>query len=855
MSRSVLSPTRMNRRPSFVPPLQISSLSNRSNIVHLGGIDSPQLSPILPHGSVPTSTSDRIASIINTPVLLTDVERMVQDSLVQNSEFALHRDSIMAQLEYELDHASNHFTKQPLPDDDILCNNEANRQANVLACSDPDHYSQYRYDDTQTTECTDEKGFIQSISSRNIPELVGWLKDNGKIFFDTTLDDVITGTSFDNWNWALVENEMTSNPAGEYYLNMVAVEDIYEFGTKHVFLGNQMSIFAAGEMQIDRTNNIVRYNFNSSNIADIDAKLPVQVRVYKIFQSMLPFGYTMINDQLNMQLSNITGVSYTPKYFSFYRTKACMSDAKVDTLNRWLKQHKRSFDPNRQIDIKKIYKRLTHKLEKMGYINLRYLGQGAFGRVYDATEDKTGRRVAVKVSSQISLTEIDGGGRLEHPNILHAKGFGLHPVRGGQPGTLEQIIVMPKLRPFSILLVTSGLDAIRICYEIASGISFLHDNDFYHCDLKPDNLLVHPTTNMTIIGDLNLLGDANAPAMACGHIGWIAPENITHYNPDVIYGVDGKKNDVFTLGLLFAYMLSGGLMLVPHLDTEVATYHDIVDDPETTVTNFMNGPTLDWMDNDIGPGTKDAWTKLITNMILPNVDKRYTIQDVFASNVFAEASYEVPLPGRVLASMDHSYPITPSGLNYSCFAALVDRAFEHLKFYPACIFFMFHVYANCLSPNFAHIFPTAFNAQQRAEHAAFFAAKITGKYYSISEVNTVVNDLVSMFGQCTRETYAHMLVGYLRQVKGHIRVVNIFDKATSLAEVEWALEWILKVCIGEKPYKDPIRCHYEYCTQIETAGQRMNRLPKKSALRAGLLTNVKNNIIPEIERKAGSFTP
>jgi serine/threonine protein kinase len=816
---------------------------------------SPQLSPILPSSPInPRQTNaTRIATIMHSPTLLDDVENMVDETISRFPSFAPHRDQIVGQLEHELDHAMNHFPRQRVPDDDHHCNNKDKRNANSNICYDPAMYSVYRYDDPTETECTDEKGHVQSISSRNIPELTKWLKETNKLFFDTTLGDVINNTSYPYWNWAVVEDETSSDPQGEFFLNMVAVEDIYEFGTKHVFLADGMTIFAAGEMQIDRTNQTVRYNYNSSNISNIDQKLTTQIRIFKIFSSMLPMGYALINDQLNMQMSDISGVAYEVEYFPFYKTKACMSESKRKQLKQWLKQNKRSFDTERQINIKQIYKRLQHKLHKAGFTNLKYIGQGAFGKVYDATEDATGRSFAVKVSRQISLTEIDGSLRLEHPNIIHARRFMLQtvaPEQGGQPGELEQVLVMNKCKPFDVTQVTSGRDAMRICYEVASGLHFLHQNDFYHCDLKPDNLLVHPSTNMTLIADLNLLGDSNASTLACGHIGWIAPENIRYYNPDVIYGIDGKKNDVFMLGLLFSFVLSGGRMLVPHLDDDVQTYDDIVNDTENTVEAFMNEPHLDWMDADIGPGTRDAWTKLIIQMVTSDVDVRFTIEDVFASEVFYEMSWNNPIPGRVIAHPTHSYPIHPSSVNYSCFAALVESAVRQCKFYPACIFFMFHVYANCVSDAFQDIFPTSFDERQRAEFAAFFSAKVTSKYYAVDACNSVVSDMIASFGSSTREDYSHVLTRYLSKVNGCIRVVNMYDKASSLQEVEWALDWLIKVCLGEQTYEDPNTCHYKYCSEMETADMRMDRLPKRSVLGTQFLTHVQTVLIPHIEQKA-----
>jgi len=218
-------------------------------------------------------------------------------------------------------------------------------------------------------------------------------------------------------------------------------------------------------------------------------------------------------------------------------------------------------------------------------------------------------------------------------------------------------------------------------------------------------------------------------------------------------------------------------------------------------------------------------------MVSPDVEKRCCIHDVFSSPAFTKLDYNIPMPGRCIATHQHSFPISKSNHNDECFKEMLKNAILSLQQAPACIFFMLHVFANCLSDKFSHIYPSEVTMSPdkdrlQAEYATVFAAKMTSMYYSHPAVNTVVQGL--KYNIHPKHTN-YMIEKYLKTVNGHIRVVNWFDKALSQYEAENALLWLIQVCIGEKTYEDPNSCHYNFCVN-ETFSQRLSRVPKTKGL-------------------------
>lgn len=142
----------------------------------------------------------------------------------------------------------------------------------------------------------------------------------------------------------------------------------------------------------------------------------------------------------------------------------------------------------------------------------------------------------------------------DHPNIVKLLFLGWKaqtpfPFIGlelGEYGSLDYILRAPG----------TGLSKIQkthVSLDIASGLHALHENDFVHGDLKPENIVIvrHSDPKRSIIAKLTDFGGAARKQSedACRFVTrlWCAPE-VVNNDPDIQW----DKSDVYSFGLILA---------------------------------------------------------------------------------------------------------------------------------------------------------------------------------------------------------------------------------------------------------------------------------------------------------------
>lgn len=111
-----------------------------------------------------------------------------------------------------------------------------------------------------------------------------------------------------------------------------------------------------------------------------------------------------------------------------------------------------------------------------------------------------------------------------------------------------------------------GLEGkISICLDIAKAISGLLSLEYYHRDLKPDNIFV--VNGHFKVGDLGLISKRNEDyefekGKYIGPRGWTTPETMNKYLTEENGFVDfdvtiDHQSDLFQLGMIFWYIMQG----------------------------------------------------------------------------------------------------------------------------------------------------------------------------------------------------------------------------------------------------------------------------------------------------------
>lgn len=191
-----------------------------------------------------------------------------------------------------------------------------------------------------------------------------------------------------------------------------------------------------------------------------------------------------------------------------------------------------------------------------GYTLQKFLGSGAYGEVWSAIDQKTGRRVAIKFYTRRSSSDVQLlAAEVQKLVVLAADRYVVQLLDVGwdsdppfyvmdliEHGSLEE-----RLRGGQGMPVT---EAVELFTEIATGMMHLHGKGILHCDLKPGNVLLDQDGKPRVadFGQSRLSTD-QTPAL--GTLYYMAPEQAD------LEALPDAKWDVYGLGALLYSMLTG----------------------------------------------------------------------------------------------------------------------------------------------------------------------------------------------------------------------------------------------------------------------------------------------------------
>ncbi|KAJ5811959.1 hypothetical protein N7474_008260 [Penicillium riverlandense] len=107
---------------------------------------------------------------------------------------------------------------------------------------------------------------------------------------------------------------------------------------------------------------------------------------------------------------------------------------------------------------------------------------------------------------------------------------------------------------------TLQLDEIYSFFrDITSGLRYLHANGYIHRDLKPNNCLLHETSDgiRVLVSDFGEVQGHDAirkSTGATGTISYCAPEVLRREHPDGPFGNFSFKSDIFSLGMILYFL-------------------------------------------------------------------------------------------------------------------------------------------------------------------------------------------------------------------------------------------------------------------------------------------------------------
>ncbi len=190
------------------------------------------------------------------------------------------------------------------------------------------------------------------------------------------------------------------------------------------------------------------------------------------------------------------------------------------------------------------------------YEPIHLIGAGSFGEVWLATDHAVQQRYAIKILKPGVMV----AGQLREAQIGHAFTHN-NLVRVHQADVLTDgrvIIAMDYLpdgpvtklaNPANYLILPT---AIRAIIDVLQGLEHLHASNFFHNDIKPENILIGPN-GQAKLGDYGIVGisqDGQPVPPPAQYFLHVAPETA------IGHGIE-SRTDIFQTGLTFFRLLTG----------------------------------------------------------------------------------------------------------------------------------------------------------------------------------------------------------------------------------------------------------------------------------------------------------
>lgn len=201
-----------------------------------------------------------------------------------------------------------------------------------------------------------------------------------------------------------------------------------------------------------------------------------------------------------------------------------------------------------------------------GYLLLQHLGGGPMTMVYEARNSESGDACAVKLlrpdwedqTTAIKLLqrEARAGLAVRHPHLVRITDA--HVLQAPHFLVMNLLPGESLRRRLQRDYRLSVADAVWIARQVAEGLAALHQANFLHGDIKPDNIRLtrEGTTVLTDLGFAHRPGE-NAAFLRAGYVlgtaNYLAPE-LCNEQP-----TEDLASDLFGLGVMLFEMLTGQL--------------------------------------------------------------------------------------------------------------------------------------------------------------------------------------------------------------------------------------------------------------------------------------------------------
>ena len=198
------------------------------------------------------------------------------------------------------------------------------------------------------------------------------------------------------------------------------------------------------------------------------------------------------------------------------------------------------------------------------YVLERLIGNGSFGEVWVAKDNRTDVEVAIKIYVAMDQQGLEDFRKefqlsfnLNHTNLLHANYLGINQ-EDNRP-----FLVMPYCPRGSVSRYVGEMTEMeiwRFIKDVSAGLNYLHAQDppIIHQDIKPDNILLlqngsYVVTDFGISKQLRRSLKRSASLNSAGAISYMGPERFSKNYQTI------KASDIWSLGVAIYELATGEL--------------------------------------------------------------------------------------------------------------------------------------------------------------------------------------------------------------------------------------------------------------------------------------------------------
>jgi hypothetical protein len=178
-----------------------------------------------------------------------------------------------------------------------------------------------------------------------------------------------------------------------------------------------------------------------------------------------------------------------------------------------------------------------------------FLGEGGFGRVFKAIRSD-GTDVAIKIpktfdkrSEKTFITEVSNWNKLDHPNIVKLYDYKILPIPFIEVEYCERMLEHGQ-KPLD--------EAIEVIRQVATGLSYAHQKNIIHGDIKTGNILINRGLYKISDWGLSKLKITESVSLSGATPQYAAPEQISRE-----FGRADERTDIYQLGDVFYELVTG----------------------------------------------------------------------------------------------------------------------------------------------------------------------------------------------------------------------------------------------------------------------------------------------------------